>query len=141
MFGASTAGMPARHFKDLRCWQLADTLRHEVIEICAMPAVANRFSFCDSFLDAAGSVCHNLSEGFDRFESAEIARYFGYALASLAEVQDHLEECLSRKFIDRDRFDRLWDLAEHTKATARNFMRPHLERTRRKPRRKPPRRR
>ncbi len=48
-----------------------------------MPAVAKRFTFCDSFLDAAGSVCHNIAEGFKRFASAEIVRFFTYSLASL----------------------------------------------------------
>jgi four helix bundle protein len=99
--------------------------------------VAARFSFCDSFQDAMGSVCRNISEGFKRFTSAEIVRFFRYALASLAEVQDHLEECLARKFISKEDFDRLWDMSEHTNATATKFMKTHLERIQgeRRPRR------
>jgi four helix bundle protein len=138
--------MAPKHFTELQCWQLADRLRAEVIAICERPAVARRFTFCDSFLDAAGSVCHNLSEGFKRFRSPEIVRFFTYALSSLGEVQDHLLECLSREFISREAFDRLWDLSEHTNATSLNFMKPHVERverdrrTRAKRRKRPPRR-
>jgi four helix bundle protein len=118
-------GMTTSNFRNLRCWQLADALRVEVIAMCARERVARDFKFCDNFLDAAGSVCHNISEGFARFESAEILRFFRYALASLAEVQDQLIESRERKFIEPAEFDRLWDQAEHTKATSLNFMKPH----------------
>jgi four helix bundle protein len=124
-----------RHFKELQCWRLANELRTEVDAICAMPAVAKHLRFCDSFQEAAGSICRNIAEGFDRFESTELARFFRYALGSLAEVQDHFEECLTRKFSDRPHFDRIWDLAEHTKATTRKFMAPHAAASRRQRRR------
>jgi four helix bundle protein len=97
---------------------------------------AKHFRFCDSFQETAGSVCRNIAEGFDRFESTEIARYFGYALSSLAELQDHFQECLTRDFVNRSDFDRLWDLSEHTKATTINFMRSHVARAKSKRRRR-----
>ena len=117
--------MATSSFLDLRCWQLADSLRSDVIRICGQERVAKDFKFCDNFLDAAGSVCHNISEGFARYESPEILRFFRYALASLAEVQDQLSESRERKFIDPAAFDRYWDKSEHTKATMLNFMKPH----------------
>jgi four helix bundle protein len=137
--------MSPDNFQELRCWQLADALRTEVAAICAKPAICKDFDFCDSFRDAVGSICRNLSEGFVRFTSPEIAKFFGYALASLAEVQDHLKECQTRKIITDPEFDRLWDLAEHVKATSLNFSKSHRERTerekrnRRHRRRRPPR--
>jgi four helix bundle protein len=124
--------MTTSNFTTLRCWQLADSLRSEVIAICARERVARDFKFCDNFLDAAGSVCHNISEGFARFESAEIVRFFRYALASLAEVQDQLVEGRQRTFIEPAEFDRLWDKAEHTKATSLNFMKPHVAKAKRR---------
>jgi four helix bundle protein len=96
-----------------------------------MPAIAGDFKFCNSFRDAIGSVCRNISEGFTRGGSCEIVQFFTYALASLAETEDHLEECRVRSVLDNNRFDRDWDLAEHVKATCRNFMKPHAERCRR----------
>ena len=132
MKDAAALGMKAVHFKDLQCWQLANDLRTEVNRISANPDVARHRKFCESFEETASSVCRNTAEGFDRFQSTELARFFGYALSSLAELQDHLEECRVREFIDRPHFDRLWDLAEHTKATSRNFMRSHAARARHK---------
>ncbi len=122
--------MVARNFRDLTCWQLANKLRTEVDAICSIPAVERDFKFCNSFRDASGSVCRNISEGFTRGGSCEIVQFFTYALASLAEVEDHLIETQIRKAIDRERFDTDWDLAEHAKATMRNFMKPHEERCR-----------
>ena len=96
--------------------------------ICATPEVSGHFRFCESFLDAAGSTCRNIAEGFARFGSAEIVRFFRYSLASLSEVQDHITECLTRKFISDADFDRLWDLSEHVKAASINFMNIHRKR-------------
>jgi four helix bundle protein len=128
--------MGARRFQELRCWQLANTIRQEIAAICDTEVVAGDRNFCDDFRDAAGSVCRNISEGFGRFESGDIVKFFRYALASLAEVQDGLEECLIRKFIDRSSFDRLWDMSEHTKASSLKFIAPHVARRRANSRRR-----
>jgi four helix bundle protein len=124
--------MPISDFRNLQCWQLASSIREEVIAICANERVAADFRFCTSFLDAAGSVCRNLSEGFARFESPQILVFFGYALASLAEVQDHLEECRARRLIDQRQYEILADRAQHTKAAALRFLRPHRARAARR---------
>jgi four helix bundle protein len=117
--------MQIKHFRELRCWQLSHQLRREVNAICATDQCRNDFRFCNSFRDAAGSVCHNISEGFERKLSGDIVQFFRYALASLAEVQDHLEESLTRQVINRTRFDALWDLSEHTKAVTIRFKSVH----------------
>jgi four helix bundle protein len=133
--------MAPNNFRQLQCWQLANALRREVVVLCGRPPVSKDFEFCDSFKDAVGSICRNISEGFIRFTSPEIARFFGYALASLGEVQDHLVECQTKEYINDSDFARLWDLSEHVKATALNFSKPHRERTERKKRNRRKRRR
>ena len=93
--------------------------------ICAQDEVAPHFRFCSGFTEAAGSVCRNISEGFERFGSGSIVQFFSYALASLAEVEDYLRECVTRQFLERDRFQKNLDLAEHARATMLNFRRYH----------------
>jgi four helix bundle protein len=93
-----------------------------------MDRCRNDFRFCNSFRDAVGSVCRNISEEFERKGSGDIVQFFRYALASLAQVQDHLEECLVRQLIDRKRFESLWDLSEHAKAVAIRFKAVHERR-------------
>ena len=118
----------ARKAEDLECWQLADKLRAEAIAICAQPSVARHFKFCDGFIDAAGSACRNMQEGFDRRRSTYIVQYFEYALGSLKEVMDYLHESRLRKFIDDGRYEKAMELAEHAKAKAINFKRSHEDR-------------
>ena len=122
--------MGVKTFRELRCWQLADELRREVLAICAREPASRHFSFCNSFQNTASSVCRNFAEGFGRFNSAEIVQFFRYAMASLAELQDHFDDCLARNFIDRPHFDRLNDLSEHIKASALNFIKSHITRCR-----------
>ena len=125
-----------RRAHDLECWQLADELRREVHAICAQDHVAKCFRFCEGFCEAAGSVCRNMTEGFDRFESTAIVQFFGYALGSLGEVEDYLRECVTRKFIDQERFNRSLELAEHARAKMLNFKRYHQKRLTTKPARR-----
>ena len=123
-------GVPIKTFRELRCWRLAHELRCEVIAICAREPASRQLRFCDSFQDTAASVCRNLAEGFARYESGEIVQFFRYALGSLAELQEHLEDCKARGYVDDPHFARLQDLSEHTKASTLKFMKPHLARRR-----------
>jgi four helix bundle protein len=118
--------MVAREAKDLHCWRLADALRTEVLLLCGRKEIANDQRFCTGFREAAGSVCRNLAEGFARYESGEIVQFFRYALGSLAEVKDYLNECKGRGAIDAAELARLADQCDHAKATTTKFMRPHL---------------
>jgi four helix bundle protein len=127
----------AKRVQNLECWRLADELRSEVHSICAQPAVTERRRFCDGFTEAAGSVCRNISEGFDRFDSGPIVQFFGYALSSLAEVEDYLRECLSRRFIVPERYQKDLDLAEHARATMLNFKHYHERKLREQGKRSP----
>ena len=120
----------AKRVQDLQCWQLADNLRKQVHAICAQPEVVRYLRFCEGFTEAAGSVCRNISEGFGRFESAPIVQFFGYALGSLAEVEDYLRECETRGFIDAARLQELSKLVEHTRALTLNFSQYHQKKLR-----------
>ena len=127
--------MPIRNFRDLQCWQLAHQLRQAAIAITDNDGIARDGRFCHGFRDAAGSVCRNIAEGFCRFESSFIVQFFGYALASLGETQDYLEECRLRRLLDQPEFERLWDLSEHTRAALLAFQRTHRDKLTRSGRR------
>ena len=120
--------MAPRSFRELQCWQIADSLRQEVNAICAKPPISRDLRFCDSFRETAGSVCRNLAEGFVRYRSADIVQFFTYALASRAELEDHFAVCLSRNAVSEDTRDAFIERAHHARATALAFMRPHVKR-------------
>ena len=98
--------------------------------ICAQGTAARCFRFCEGFTEAAGSVCRNISEGFGRFESAQIVQFFSYALGSLAEVEDYLRECVTRNLIDEGHYQQVSKLAEHTRALTLNFSLYHQNKLR-----------
>ena len=122
----------AKTVQDLKCWQLANQLRNEVIAICAQETVRKHLRFCDGFTEAAGSVCRNISEGFGRGGSAAIVQFFDYALGSLAEVDDYLRESLSRSFVDIEHHRSVLELKEHTRATTLNFKKVHQQKVARR---------
>ena len=123
--------------RNLQCWQLADQVRREVLAVCANDKLARDLRFCDEFRAAAGSVCRNIAEGFARYESRQIVQFFGYALGSLAEVKDGWTETWTRGIIDLEERERLLECCEHTRALMLNFMKPHMAKRRRRPRRPP----
>ena len=123
--------MVVHDFRELQCWQLANALRAEVIAICDNEPVARHLRFCSSFTEAAASVCRNIAEGFARFGSAEIVQFFGYALASLDETRDHLEECRVRRFISEADHQRLSTLAAQARGKIMTFRQYHITKARR----------
>jgi four helix bundle protein len=109
---ACVSGMRIDHFQDLVVWQLADELRHEILAFTDTGPASKDFKYRDQIRDAIASACRNTSEGFDRFRPAEFARFLEFAKGSLGEVQDCLIDGSSRKYIDGDRFDRMWRLSK-----------------------------
>ena len=83
----SLASMGARHFKELRCWQLANELKKEVFIFIAHPPAAKDSKFCDDVRRSARSAASNIAEGFGRFTHREFAHFLSVARASLVETE------------------------------------------------------
>jgi four helix bundle protein len=54
-----------QRFEDLHCWQKAREMANLVYELTNHQAFAKDFQLRDQIRDAAGSVMHNIAEGFD----------------------------------------------------------------------------
>ena len=89
------AGMIAKSYRELVCWQLSVQLRDELIAITARPAFARNFKLCEQVGDSARSAPTNIAEGFRRSDT-EFRRYLEIALGSLKETENHLDEALAR---------------------------------------------
>ena len=109
------AGMPlavawcmgAKHFTELRAWQLARQLKVEVDRaiLAKAAALADR-KFCEQLSDAVRLAPRNLAEGFGRF--------------------GHREQSL----IDEAEFDRLWKLSDEALASTTALLKYLTRRTR-----------
>jgi four helix bundle protein len=76
----------------------------------------------DQIQRAAGSVMHNIAEGFDGGSNAEFLKFLRYAQRSCAEVQSQLYVALDQGYIPQEQFVELYELARRTRATIGAFI-------------------
>jgi four helix bundle protein len=103
----------ARHFRELNCWQLARELKMGLYGLVERPAIKNDVRFYEQV--RTQRLRHlEIAEGFGRRTHAEFARYLDIARGSLAECQNHLQDCVDRGYLEEAEFKRLNTLAERT---------------------------
>ncbi len=88
-----------QRFEDLQSWQKARGLARTIYDLTEHSQFAHDFQLKDQIRDAAGSVMHNIAEGFDSGTDAEFARFLKIARRSASEVQSELYLALDRKYI------------------------------------------
>ncbi len=104
-----------QRFEDLQSWQKARQLANAVYELTNQSGFAKDFRLRDQIRDAAGSVMHNIAEGFDSGTDPEFIRFLKIARRSASEVQSELYLALDRKYITADELKTTYDLATETK--------------------------
>ena len=135
--------MAIRHFTELICWQLADQLETDVIQLIKSSPADRHFAFRDELLTALSSVPSNLAEGFTRKSPREECRFFDIALASLSEVQARLGTGIKLKYFTAAEVAPLLQLGRRIFATAIGYKRHQQRYIRENPppvRPRPPRR-
>jgi len=77
---------------------------------------ARDFRLSGQIQDAAGSVMHNIAEGFDAGTNPEFIRFLKISRRSAAsEVQSELYLALDRNYISQDELTNAYELATETK--------------------------
>src|SRR5262245_25858082 len=112
-----------RDFKELLAWQLADTLRTEIVEFTETGPAARDFRYRDQIRDAGASPRRNIAEGFGRYRPSEFARFLEFAVASYEEIKDALLDGLDRGYLDDKRCTRLRNLAGSAENVAKKLLR------------------
>ena len=102
-------------FEDLQCWQKARQLANRVHELCEHDAFSKDFRLRGQIEDAAGSVMHNIAEGFDAGFNTEFIRFLKMSRRSASEVQSELYLALDRKYITEKELRAAYDLATEAK--------------------------
>ena len=102
-------------FEDLQSWQKARQLANAVYELTRRPSFAKDFQLRDQIRDAAGSVMHNIAEGFDAGTRAEFVRFLKIARRSASEVQSELYLALDQNYITPEQLNSAYDLATEAK--------------------------
>ena len=104
-----------QRFEDLQSWQKARQLANAVYDLTDQPGFAKDFKLRDQIRDAAGSVMHNIAEGFDSGTDPEFIRFLKIARRSASEVQSELYLALDRKYINPNNLKTAYDLATEAK--------------------------
>ena len=75
-----------RAFEDLQCWQKGRKLANQIYDPTDRTSFAKDFKLRDQIIGAAGSVMHNIAEGFDSSTNPEFIHFLKMARRSASEV-------------------------------------------------------
>ena len=79
------------------------------------------FSLRDQIWRTSGSVMDNIAEGFDDGSVPEFRRFLKYAQRSCSEVQSQLYRSLDCAYINKEQFNRIYDLASECRKQIKGF--------------------
>lgn len=114
--------MPIKRFEDIEAWQIARKLTQEVYAIVKSDKFSRDWGLRDQITRASSSVMHNIAEGFNSGSGKEFVRFLSYAQRSCTEVQSQLYVALDQGYIQRNRFEYIYEIAEHAKAKIGGFI-------------------
>lgn len=102
-------------FEDLQGWQKARQLANLIYDLTQHPKFSEDFRLIGQIQDAAGSVMHNIAEGFDAGTNPEFIRFLKISRRSASEVQSELYLTLDRNYITQNELSTACNLATETK--------------------------
>jgi four helix bundle protein len=102
-------------FEDLQSWQKARQLTNLIYDLTQHPKFSKDFRLVGQIQDAAGSVMHNIAEGFDSGTNPEFIRFLKISRRSASEVQSELYLALDRSYVTQDELITAYNLATETK--------------------------
>ncbi len=104
-----------QRFEDIQSWQKARILSNQVYDLTDEGKFSSDFELRNQIRRAAGSVMHNIAEGFDAGYDPEFIRFLKTARRSASEVQSQLYLSLDRSYISEDDLRNIYDNATETK--------------------------
>ena len=114
--------MKIERFEEIEAWQLAQELMRKVYRLTKKPGFAKDYRLKKQIQDAAGSLMHNIAEGFDSETNPEFIRFLRYAKRFSTEVQSELYVALDEEYISSGEFKYTYELDRRTRATVRGFV-------------------
>ena len=109
-------------FEDIEAWKSARKLRQAIYRLTRLKPFALDFALVDQIRRAAISAPSNIAEGFDRGGNREFIQFLSHAKGSVAELKDQLHCALDERYVSKDQFDEVFQLAESTSRLIGGFM-------------------
>jgi len=110
------------HFEDIEGWTLGRRLANLIYDFTSNKPFSTDFGLRNQIQRAAGSVMHNIAEGFDSGSNPEFARFLGYSKRSCTEVQSELYLASDRGYISKEQFSEAYQLAGEAKSAVGGFI-------------------
>jgi four helix bundle protein len=114
--------MKIERFEDIEAWQLGRVLTKRIYDATGKAPFSKDFGLKDQIQRAAGSVMHNIAEGFDGGSNAEFAKFLRYSQRSASEVQSQLYVALDQEYLSQTEFDDLYALAGQAHSKVGGFI-------------------
>ncbi len=114
--------MKIEKFEDIRAWQQARELSNMVYDLTEQEKFRKDFRLRDQIQGAAGSIMHNIAEGFDDGSDVEFIRFLKYARRSASEVQSEIYLALDRKYVSSEDFQKVYEMATTAKKSINAFI-------------------
>ncbi len=97
-----------QRFEDLQAWQTARELSRYVYGLTVKDRFSHDYPLRDQIRRAAGSIMHNIAEGFDSGTDPEFIRFLKMARRSSSEVQSELYLALDCGYITAEEFQQAY---------------------------------
>jgi four helix bundle protein len=110
-------------FEDIEAWQKARELTKAIYASSNDSAFARDFGLREQIRRASVSIMSNIAEGFGRGGNKELIQFLFIAKSSAAEVQAQLYVALDAGYLDKEKFQELYDLSNNTCRLIGGFIR------------------
>jgi four helix bundle protein len=104
-----------KNFEDLKAWQKGRELAGFVYSLTRKQNFSRDFGLSGQIREAAGSVMHNIAEGFESGYDPEFARFLKMARRSAGEVQSELYLALDAGYVTEDELSKAYVLTMDVK--------------------------
>jgi four helix bundle protein len=110
-------------FKDLRIFQIAENLNHEIEKIIETLPPSERFRLKDQILRSSRSISANIAEGYaKKAYQADLVKHLRYALGSSDETQSHIQLITKSKLIEDEKLTGLMRQYKNLSVRIVNFI-------------------
>ena len=111
-----------KRFEDLEIWQLARELENKVFAETQKGNLSKDYKLKDQMNNSSGSIMDNIAEGFGRGSRLEFVQFLSISKGSANELQSQLHRSFDRKYISKEKFDELYNLADKCCSKIHSFM-------------------
>jgi len=109
-------------FEDLKAWRKSREVVQEIYKVCnGSNGFKKDFALSNQIQRAAISIMSNIAEGFGRSSDKELANFLNIAKGSICEVQSQLYIALDLGYIDKQKFEELYNFLSEIGKLLTNF--------------------